>query len=202
MALDPTRFSAAAVADTCSVWNMLSSRRLYQAAMDARLHFCVTGMVLYECLQKPRSYSTPERAEMMRRLERARRNGGFPLQPCSLDDLADISRQAPRGLGSGELSCMAVAYRVRSIAFMTDEKQARHVASTKLSLSVETTPKLYAWLHYRQHLGGGDHDDVICEHEKYEPRPLTRFLREAFDEAMRCRLLERPAATGGAIEST
>ena len=202
MALDPTRFSAAAVADTCSVWNMLSSRRLYQAAMDARLHFCVTGMVLYECLQKPRSYSTPERAEMMRRLERARRNGGFPLQPCSLDDLADISRQAPRGLGSGELSCIAVAYRVRSIAFMTDEKQAGHVASTNFSVNVETTPKLYAWLHYRQHLGGGDHADVICEHEMYEPRPLTRFLHEAFEEAMRCRLLAMPTATSGGMEGT
>jgi hypothetical protein len=200
MALDPTRFSPASVADTCSVWNMLSSRKLYQAAMAARLHFCVTGMVLYECLQKPRSFTSPERAEMMQRLERARRSGGFPTQPCNLDDLADISRQAPRGLGSGELSCIAVAYRVRSIAFMTDEKQARHVASTKFSLNVETTPKLYAWLHYRQHLGGGDHDDVIREHEMYEARPLTRFFQEAYEEAMRCRLMAKPAAAGGAME--
>lgn len=200
MALDPTRFSPASVADTCSVWNMLSSRRLYQAAMEARLHFCVTGMVLYECLQKPRSYTSPERSEMMQRLERARRSGEFPTQPCGLDDLADISRQSPRGLGSGELSCIAVAYRVRSIAFMTDEKQARHVASTKFGLNVETTPKLYAWLHYRQHLGGGDHDDVIREHEVYEARPLTRFFQEAYEEAMRCRLMNRPAVTpGGAI---
>ncbi|MBX3650384.1 MAG: hypothetical protein KF771_03280 [Burkholderiales bacterium] len=178
---------------------MLSSRKLYQAAMDAKLHFCVTGMVLYECLQKPRSYESPERTEMMRRLERARRDGGFPTQPCSLDDLADISRLAPKGLGSGELSCIAVAYRVRSIAFMTDEKQARHVASTKFALNVETTPKLYAWLHYRQHLGGGDHEDVIREHEMYEVRPLTRFFKEAFQEAMRCRLMNRPAVTPGAI---
>jgi len=199
MALDPSRFSPASVADTCSVWNMLSSRKLYQAAMDAKLHFCVTGMVLYECLQKPRSYESPERTEMMRRLERARRDGGFPTQPCSLDDLADISRLAPKGLGSGELSCIAVAYRVRSIAFMTDEKQARHVASTKFALNVETTPKLYAWLHYRQHLGGGDHEDVIREHEMYEVRPLTRFFKEAFQEAMRCRLMNRPAVTPGAI---
>lgn len=195
MALDPTRFSPASVADTCSVWSMLSSRKLYQAAIDARLNFCVTGMVLYECLQKPRSYASPERTEMMQRLERARRRGGFSTQPCSLDDLADISRQAPRGLGSGELSCIAVAYRVRSIAFMTDEKQARHVASTKFGLNVETTPKLYAWLQYWQHLGGGDHDDVIREHEMYEARPLTRFFQEAYEEAMRCRLMTQPVAT-------
>ncbi len=199
MALDPTRFSPMSVADTCSVWNMLSSRKLYQAAIDAKLHFCITGMVLYECLQKPRSFTSPERTEMMRRLERAQRNGGFPTESCSLDDLADMSRVAPKGLGSGELSCIAVAYRVRSIAFMTDEKQARHVASTKFGLNVETTPRLYAWLHYRQHLGDGDHEDVIREHEMYESRPLTRFFREAYEEAMRCRLMAQPAVKRGAI---
>jgi predicted nucleic acid-binding protein len=198
MALDPTRFSPASVADTCSVWNMLSSRKLYQAAINAKLHFCVTGMVLYECLQKPRSFTSSERTEMMQRLERARRSGGFPMEACSLDDLADISRQAPKGLGSGELSCIAVAYRVRSIAFMTDEKQARHVGLTKFGLNVETTPKLYAWLHYRQHLGGSDHEDVIREHEMYESRPLTHFFREAYEEAMRCRLMAQPVATRGA----
>jgi hypothetical protein len=177
---------------------MLSSRRLYQAAMDAKLQFCITGMVLYECLQKPRSSMSPEREQMMQRLERARRRGDFPIQPCSLSDLADISRQAPKGLGSGELSCIAVAYRVRSISFMTDEKQARHVASTRFNLNVETTPKLYGWLHYRQHLGGGDHDDVIREHEVYEARPLTLFFQAAFDEAMRCRLMARTTTADGA----
>lgn len=192
MALDPTRFAPVSVADTCSVWNMLSSRKLYQAAVNAKLHFCVTGMVLYECLQKPRSFSSPERTEMMQRLERARQKGAFPCQPCSLDDLADTSRIAPRGLGSGELSCIAVAYRVRSIAFMTDERQARHVASRVFGLEVETTPKLYAWLHYHQHLAGVDHEDVIREHESYESRPLTRFLCEAYEEAMRCRLMSKP----------
>lgn len=68
MALDPTNFSKAAVADTCSVWNMLSSRKLYQATMDAKLHFCVTPMVLYECLWKPRSSMTQEKDELIDRL--------------------------------------------------------------------------------------------------------------------------------------
>lgn len=80
------------------------------------------------------------------------------------------------------------------------DKQARHVASTKFALNVETTPKLYAWLHYRQHLGGGDHEDVIREHEMYEARPLTRFFQEAYDEAMRCRLMSKPVVTGDAME--
>lgn len=187
-----------AVADTCSVWNMLSSRKLYQAAVNAKLHFCVTPMVLYECLQKPRSSMTSEKAELINRLEKARRNGDFPVQECDLDDLASLVRVAPKGLGSGELSCIATAYRIRSIGFMTDEKKARGFAAQKLGLAVETTPKLYAWLHYYQHLGGGDHEDVIREHELYESRPLTPFFREAYEEAMRCRLMQRSIPSDGA----
>ena len=191
MAIDPTQFNKIAIADTCSVWNVLSARKLYQAALSAKVHFCITSMVLYECLHKPRSTLTVEKSEMISRLEKARKNGQFPVQECELDDLVALFRQAPRGLGSGELSCIATAYRIRSIAFMTDERQARHFASTQLGLAVETTPKLYAWLHYYQHLGSSDHDDIIREHEIYEVRPLTKFLREAYEEAMRCRLMQR-----------
>lgn len=146
MAFDPTTFSMTAVTDTCSVWNVLSSRKLYQASLSAKVHFCITPMVLYECLHKPRSSMTPEKAELIGRLERAQKNGGFPVQGCELDDLAALVRQAPKGLGSGEMSCIATAYRIRSIAVMTDEKKARNYASKQLGLTVETTPKLYGWL--------------------------------------------------------
>lgn len=191
MALDPTKFSMMAISDTCSVWHMLSSRKLYQAAVGAKVHFCITTMVLYECLYKPRTSLTPEKAELINRLEKARANGGFPVQECDLDDLAAIVRVAPKGLGSGEISCIAMAYRIRSLAFMTDEKKARKFATDKLGLNVETTAKLYAWLHYHGHLSDGDHGDVIREHESYESRPLTTFFHDAFEEAMRCRLMNR-----------
>ena len=191
MAIDPREFKSMVVSDTCSVWNMLSSRRLYQATICAKLHFCITPMVLYECLHKPRTTMTSEKQEMINRLKRARDDGRFPVEECGLDDLAGLVQAAPKGLGSGELSCIAVAYRIRSVAFMTDEKKARKYASDKLSLFVETTPKLYAWLHYHCHLSDGDHDEIIREHEKYENRPLTKFFKEAFNEAMRCRLMQR-----------
>lgn len=177
---------------------MLSSRKLYQAAVNAKVHFCVTPMVLYECLQKPRSSITAEKAELIARLEKALARGSFPVQSCDLDDLVSLARMAPKGLGSGELSCIATAYRIRSIGFMTDEKKARNFASQKLGLVVETTPKLYAWLHYYQHLGDGDHDDVIREHEIYESRPLTPFFQEAYEEAMRCRVMQRSILNNGA----
>ena len=191
MTLDPTQFSMMAVSDTCSVWNVLSSRRLYQATIGTKIHFCITPMVLYECMYKPRSRMTPEKGELIKRLENARADGVFPIQECDLEDLAVIARITPRGLGSGEVSCIATAYRIRSIAFMTDEKMARKFASEKLGLHVETTPKLYAYLHYGGYLSDGDHEEIIREHEIYEHRPLTVFFRKAFDEAMRCRLMQR-----------
>ena len=191
MALDPTTFCSMAVTDTCSVWNVLSSRKLYQASKSAKVHFCITPMVLYECLQKPRSSMTPAKTELIRRLEKARQEGNFPVQGCELEDLVALTRIAPKGLGSGEMSCMATAYRIRSVAFMTDERRARNFASEKLQLNVETTPKLYAWLHYHLHLSGTDHEDVIREHELYEARPLTLFFREAFEAALRCQTMQK-----------
>ena len=190
MALDPTKFSRMTVFDTCSVWNVLSSRRLYQATIGANIYFCITPMVLYECLYKPRSCMTPKKKEMIKRLEKARADGEFPIQECDLDDLAVIAQIAPRGLGSGEISCIATVYQIRNIAFMTDDKRAHNFASEKLDLHVETTPKLYAWLHYNCRLSDGDHVEIIREHEFYECRPLTVFFQEAFDEAMRCRLMQ------------
>lgn len=191
MALDPTTFSMMTVADTCSVWNVLSSHKLHQAAVNAKVYFCITPMVLYECLQKPRSSITPQKIELINRLEKARENNQFPVQACDLEDLVSLIQQAPKGLGSGEMSCIATAYRIRSIAFMTDEKKARKFATEKLGLLVETTPKLYAWLHFHRHLADGDHKPIIGEHETYEARPLTPYFQQTYEEALRCRLMQQ-----------
>lgn len=194
MSFDPARFAAISVVDTCAVWNMLSSQLLNQAAIQAKLYFCTTPMVLYECLQKPRSNITPEQQQLMSRLRRERTAGRFPVQECSLDDLLSVSSKAPGRLGSGELSCIATAYRIRSIAVMTDEKLARKYAQGSLGLKVETTPRLYGYLHYHMHLGGADHDGIIKEHERFERRPLTPFFEQAFEDAMRCRLMANPVS--------
>ncbi|PPD50573.1 MAG: hypothetical protein CTY13_01485 [Methylobacter sp.] len=131
---------------------------------------------------------TAEKQELITRFEKAQKDGYFPIQECELDDLAELARQAPSGLGSGEMSCIAMAYRIRSLAFMTDEKKARKFAESKLDLIVETTPKLYAWLHYKQHLSDGDHAEIINEHENYEKMPLSKSFQEAYEAALHHRL--------------
>ncbi len=191
MALDPRKFHHMLVTDTCAVWNMLSSRKLFRSACSAKLYFCITPMVLYECLHKPRKTVTPEQTELIKRFKVARIGNAFPTQACELDDLLVVSRGAPVGLGSGELSCIATAYKLTTIGVMTDEGQARLYAEQSLSLIVETTPKLYAWLHYNRHLSDGDHGEIIDEHEKYERRPLTKFLNEAYEAALQHRLINQ-----------
>jgi hypothetical protein len=95
MSFDPTRFAVASVVDTCAVWNMLSSLRLNEAAIQAKLHFCITPVVLYECLYKPRPCITWEQQELMDRLESNRAKGRFQTLECSLDDLLTISEKVP-----------------------------------------------------------------------------------------------------------
>ena len=187
MNFDPARFASVSVVDTCAVWNMLSSDLLNQAAIQAKLYFCITPVVLYECLQKSRPNITPEQELLMNRLRGERERGRFPIQKCSLEDLLAISAKAPGRLGSGELSCIATAYRIRSIAVMTDEKLARKYAHDTLGLEIETTPRLYGYLHFHLHLNEVDHDEVIKEHERFERRPLSRFFTQTFEGAIRCR---------------
>jgi hypothetical protein len=178
------------VTDTCAVWNILSANKLYQAAFTAKLTFCITPMVLYECIQKRRKVVTGEMKELIARLERARKNGEFPMQGCGLDDLLTVTRAAPAGLSSGEMSCIAVVYRITTMAVMTDERQARKFVCEKLKLTVETTPRLYGWLHFHRYLLDGDHVEIVTEHEKYEKRPLTKFFDDAYKSALQYRLME------------
>ena len=191
MAFDPKFFHPMVVTDTCAVWNMLSSRRLYQAAVSAKLTFLITAMVLYECVHKPRKSVTPEMTELLKRFDAARRNGGFTVQECQLEDLLEVSKIAPIGLSSGELSCLAVAYKISTLAFMTDERQARYFAEHSLNLRCETSPRLYGWLHFHRHLSDGDHSEIIAEHEGLERRPLTKFFNEALESALQYQLMSR-----------
>ena len=180
---DPQKFSLMLATDTCSVWNVLSSRKLLNAANSAKITFCMTSMVLYECLQKPRKKLNDKKHELMQRLIKAREKNQFPQHDCKLEALLYINQIAPKKLNSGELSSIALAYDLRTLAFMSDEKAARKFAENKVQLKVETTPKLYGWLHYSNKLSDSDHSHIINEHESFEDRPLTEFLNKAYETA-------------------
>lgn len=188
MAFDPRSFSNLVAVDTCSIWNILSSKKLSIAAFSSGVHFIITPMVNYECLYKQRKQPTDGQNELKDRLTSALSKNKVFIQHCDLQDLIKIALLAPKKLSSGELSCIAMSYNLSNISVMTDEKLARKFSEEKLMLRVETTPKLYGWLHYNLKLSDADHSDIIKEHESFERRPLTKFFNEAFEVALQYRL--------------
>jgi hypothetical protein len=191
MASDPRSFNKVSMADTCSVWNVLSSNRLYHGAISAGCIFCCTGFVNYECLLKPRKKAHSPDLELQRRLTAARNGGKFQLFNLEIEDLQEVEiLEKRKKLGKGELSSIAFAKRTHQ-AFLTDDKNALKLALEVLPTGrVQTTPDLFCWLVFEQFLGDSDKQVVISEHESLE-RPLREQLEESYSIALQYRLASR-----------
>ena len=191
MVSDPRSFNKVSMADTCSVWNLLASNRLYQSAISAGCIFCCTGFVNYECLLKPRKRMHLPDVELRRRLTAARDGGRFQLFSLEIEDLQEIEiLEKRKKLGKGELSSIAFAKRTHQ-AFLTDDKNALKLALEVLPNGrVQTTPDLFCWLLFEQFLGDSDKQVVISEHESLE-RPLKEQFEESYSMALQYRLTSR-----------
>ncbi len=202
MAIDPSQFHLFNVADTCSLWNILSSQRLYRAAGRARCSFCCTVFVLYECLHKKRKRISPEDEELKSRLQSE--YDSQKIIACSLDvaDLQDVEiLENRRRLSKGELSSIAFAKKTQQ-AFLTDDQKARRLAESVLaSRMTQTTPHLFGWLFFTHTLADSDKDAIIREHERLK-RPLGKYFEEMYLEALRCRLLAQTTTQNLGGDST
>ncbi|MCC6130687.1 MAG: hypothetical protein IT186_12235 [Acidobacteria bacterium] len=189
MALDVSHFERLAVADTCAVWNVLSSRALHGHAIAAGCSLSLTVFGVYECLHKPRKTNTEAARELQRRLKNARAQGQFKSYALDLEDLQDVGLlEKRRNLSKGELAGIAFARKTRQ-AFLTDDQAARSLAATVMdTVMVQTTPHLVGWLVFIGRLGDGDIGGIVQEHENLA-RPLKTYFLEMYHEGMRCRLL-------------
>jgi hypothetical protein len=193
MELDPSHFYPLNVVDTCAVWHLLSSKKLYETALAVGCMFSCTAFVAYECLTKPRTKkATPAQEvaqkELQRRLQREQEHGRFTCYHLDLDELLDVEIMEKRkNLGKGELSSIAFAKRTRQ-AFHTDDQKARKLASHVMETGrVQTTPHLWGWLYFTQALGDADKDDIISEHEHFEG-PLRSHFEIMYMRALQYRL--------------
>jgi len=186
MAINPASFHLVNVADTCSVWNILSSETLYALAQRNGCAFCVTEFVQYELLVKPRSSNKPEDIELRKRLAREQSGGAFGKHACSIDDLRAVSvLEERRKLGKGELSSIAFAMRIRQ-AFITDDRKAAKLARESGHNLTQTTPHLLAWLSFNNFLSDVDSQAVLKQHANLNGS-LTRPFQDALDIARHCR---------------
>lgn len=188
MSIDPSSFHLINVADTCSVWNVLSSPRLHAAAIEANCKFCMTSYVRYECLSKPRKRKpTSSEAELIGRLVKAQARGNFPVHSCQIGDLQAIQiLEGRKRLGKGELSTIAFAMRI-SQAVITDDMKARKLAESSGHALTQTTSHLFAWLVFNDRLDGSDKRKIISQHEEMDG-PLAPHLERAYEMALQCKL--------------
>lgn len=202
MATDPSQFHALNVADTCSLWNVLSSQRLYAAARDANCSFCCTSFVIYECLHKQRASTIPEEEELKLRLKRETDSQRIVAYSLDIADLQDVAvLESRRRLSKGELSSIAFARKTRQ-AFLTDDQKARKLAETELaSKMTQTTPHLFGWLFFTCRLSDTDKDHIIDEHERLN-RPLRPYFEAMYLEALRCRCLAQMSTSSAKSDST
>lgn len=191
MAIDPSKFHLINVADTCSVWNVLSSVRLYGAAKEARCEFCMTSFVYYECLIKPRKVSSAADIELRERLVKEQARGGFAAHSCDIGDLQTIQLlESRKRLGKGELSSIAFAMKITQ-AIITDDMKARKLAEDSGLALTQTTAHLFAWLIFKGRLGDSDRATVIAQHQAMDG-PLAPHFETAYEMALQCRLNARP----------
>ena len=187
---DLSAFHPCNVVDTCAVWNLLSSWRLYRAAIQNRAFFICTDFVVYECLHKPRKKPpTYADQELQRRLQKANAEKGIDFQTLDTVDLQSVQiLEKRKHLGKGELSTIAYALKI-SQAALTDDRPAKKLAVQVMqSNHVQTTPHLVGWLFFKGYLSYSDKSSLLLEHQEMN-RPLGSQYEQTYEEACRCRLL-------------
>lgn len=185
--IDPSKFHPINVADTCSVWNILSSKLLYAASLEAHCDFCITSFVRYECLIKPRKAITVEEKELMDRLRLEQNRGVFKDYSCDIGDLQAIKvLESRKRLGKGELSSIAFSMKIGQ-AVITDDMKARKLAHQSGHTLTQTTSHLFAWLIFSGRLGDSDKVTVIAQHQAMQ-RDIAPHLERAYEMALQCKL--------------
>ena len=196
--LNPSQFNPYNVVDACSIWNILSSKRLYEASISvvAKCNFCCTNFVYYECMIKTRNNRTQEESELQEclRAERKHREQ-FKDYHLNIEDLQEVEAlEKRRNLGKGELTSIIFAKKTRQ-AFMTDDKGARELAGQVITDGkVQTTPHLLGWLFYQNILIDSDKETIIEEHSKFRKEKrgnLSKFFNEMYNRAYEYQLMNR-----------
>lgn len=195
MMVDVSRFKPYNIIDSCAVSNVLLSGRLFHVARNAGCVFCCAYYVLYECLVKQPKIHSDSYVETKKRLEQARKSGSqFQEIHIDIEDLQDADVMSRRKrVDKGELASIALAKKIRQ-AFLTDDQNARRFGEDVLGTDmVQTTPHLFGWLFFENHLTDADKDPILAEHKRFG-RPLGPYLERTYLWALECRL--KQSSTG------
>lgn len=196
--LNPKTFFKYNIVDACSIWNILSSKLLYQSATSqvSKCLFSCTQYVKYECLINPRNNETDSENKLKQILINERKKGiQFKEYSLNIEDLQDLEvLENRKKLGKGELSSIIFAKKTRQ-AFITDDNKARKLADKVMDNNmVQTTPHLLGWLLYSNFLTDSDKDVVIMEHNQFRTSKwgnLSNFFNTMYVKALEQRLKDQ-----------
>ncbi len=190
ISVDISKFHKHNLTDTCVIWNLLSSHRLYGCAIESGVTFCCSFFVIYESIYKPRKSCSQSEKELLSRLIANRKKNQFQKYSLDLEDLQDLEiLEKRKNLGKGELSSIVLAKKYNQ-AFMTDDKKARRLAETIIPKErVQTTPHLLGWLFFMGYLNDSDHQVIVDEHKKMK-RPLSDHFTKIYCHSMQLRLMQ------------
>ncbi len=190
MDFNPKDFKKSSLIDSCSVWNLLSSKRLFEISQQATATYCASGFVRYECLKKARKSVSESETELIKRLNKAIEEEQFTFFSTHIEDLHDLEiLEKRKHLGLGELSSLVLARRF-NIAFTTDDKGARKFGEEILPKGmVQTIPQLFGWLVYNQLILDHEKDEIIAEHVEMG-RPLKDYFQKMFELILQYKLNE------------
>ena len=167
----PETFWPVNVTDTCAIWNLVSSPTLFRTARKHGLSFVITSTVSYECFVKSRD-KPPSRvhAWWRERLRQHLQREEVGRMESTIDDLQEVMGIARREglgvrLGHGEISCIAVARRLRH-AVLTDNKRDFGAIRRLVDGLMQTTPRLLGWLYVEEELTDGSVREIIGEHRR------------------------------------
>ncbi len=190
-------FPALSSSDSCSLWNLLCSARLLNAAKERRLRLVLAEFVQYECLHKGRSRPTDPDTEIMKRLTAELEEGAhMSTAALSLDELREVARlRDVRRLGLGEIAAMVLARKVRG-GLVTDDRSARKLTSEEYpEVPVRTISHLVGWLVYVRAIGDTDVPLVIADNKRArgEHGHIGNYIDACYRHALLLLLKERLA---------
>ena len=201
----PESFRLVNVTDTCAIWNLVGSMTLFNTARRVKVSFVITNTVFYECFIKSKGQApSAEHQNLRDRLRMHIRQDNVSRIDLTIDDLQDLITLArqhgfDKRLGHGEISCAALARRLRT-AVLTDNKRDFVAVKELADGNLQTTPRLLGWLYLDSHLTDPDVASVLAEHRESGGR-MSCVYEQAYREACEKRLERLTSACSAGPET-
>lgn len=181
------------VIDTCSIWNLLYSTKLYGISLEYFNSIVITDYVRYEALLKVWNGMKKKafESELKKRLAKELKNNNIIVYNISVEELQDPQVLKDRKkFGKGEISCIVFA-KNKNISFITDDQGARKYSKTILGNNrVRTIPHLVGFLFFISLISDSDISEIIIDHKRFKS-DIVEYIKTCYETSMKLKINSR-----------